>query len=153
MTNVRHRHAGSRPEPGARQSPLERALAGVGDRWALLIVDALLDGPRRYGELSDSVGGIAPNILADRLRRLTDDGLIVGEPYQHRPRRLAYRLSADGAELAGALAQLGAWAARREGLPAPHYHATCGSELELRPWCPTCQDVVGEHDADDLDRL
>ena len=141
-------------DPGpASSSPLERALAGIGDRWALLIIDALLDGPRRYGELAAAVPGIAPTVLADRLRRLAADGIVVGEPYQLRPRRLAYRLSADGADLAGALGQLVAWAARREGLPVPHYHARCGTALELRPWCPTCQEVVGRADADDLERL
>jgi len=134
-------------------SPLDLALAGVGDRWALLVVNALLDGPMRYGELARALPGIAPNVLADRLRRLSRQGLVVGTPYQERPRRLAYRLSAEGAELADALAQLAAWAARREGLPAPQYHAVCGSGLELRAWCPTCSRPVDAADADDLDRL
>ena len=128
-------------------------MAGVGDRWALLVIDALLDGPKRYGELVETIPRIAPNILADRLRRLARQGLVVGDPYQERPRRLAYRLSADGADLAAALAQLGAWAARREGLSGSHYHAACGTELELRPWCPTCSRSVDDDEADDLDRL
>ncbi len=52
------------------QSPLAAALERVGDRWSLLLIEALLDGPRRFGELGEAVGGIAPNILTDRLRRL-----------------------------------------------------------------------------------
>ena len=51
-------------------SPLEAALERVGDRWSLLLVEALLAGPRRFNELGEAVPGIAPNILTDRLRRL-----------------------------------------------------------------------------------
>ncbi|MEX0625749.1 MAG: helix-turn-helix domain-containing protein, partial [Chloroflexota bacterium] len=65
----------SRPMPydpvmAAHDSPLAAALERVGDRWSLLLVEALLPGPRRFNELSEAVTGIAPNILADRLRRL-----------------------------------------------------------------------------------
>jgi DNA-binding HxlR family transcriptional regulator len=134
-------------------APLDRALARVGDRWTLLLVEALLDGPRRYSELSDSVAGIAPNILAARLKRLEQDGLITATPYSDRPVRHRYQLTADGRELAAALAVLAAWAARVEGLPAPHYHAACGTALESRPWCPTCSRIVDPLEADDLDRL
>lgn len=137
-----------------RSSPLERAVEGVGERWSLLVIDALLDGPKRYGELATEVEGIAPTVLADRLRRLVRLGLVVGVPYSERPRRLAYELSADGAELSGVLASLTAWAARREGLPAPQYHAACGTELQLRPWCPTCaRSVDRDTDTDTLDRV
>src|SRR5437870_50093 len=68
-----------------RPSALELALERVGDRWSLLVVDALLEGPRRYGELQEAVSGIAPNILAERLRRLEREGVVVGRPYQERP--------------------------------------------------------------------
>lgn len=61
---------------------LARSLDTVGDRWSLLIVRELLLGPMRYGELSASLGGIATNLLADRLRSLESSGVIerrVGE--------------------------------------------------------------------------
>jgi DNA-binding HxlR family transcriptional regulator len=134
-------------------APLDRALARVGDRWTLLLVEALLDGPKRYGELADAVPGIAPNILAGRLKRLEQDGLLVATPYSQRPLRHQYELTADGRELAAALAVLAGWAARVEGLPAPRYHATCGTALEARPWCATCGRVVDDGEADELDRL
>ena len=50
-------------------TPLASALERVGDRWSFLVVEALLDGARRFGELELSIPGIAPNILADRIRR------------------------------------------------------------------------------------
>jgi DNA-binding HxlR family transcriptional regulator len=134
-------------------APLDRALSRVGDRWTLLLVEALLDGPKRYGELADAVPGIAPNILAGRLRRLEQDGLLVARPYSERPVRHQYELTADGRALAAALAVLAGWAARVEGLPAPRYHATCGTAVETRPWCPTCDRIVDPDEADELDRL
>ena len=70
-----------------RPLPLEAALDRVGDRWSLLMVEALLDGPRRFGELADTLSGIAPNILTDRLRRLERAGIVRSTPYQERPTR------------------------------------------------------------------
>jgi DNA-binding HxlR family transcriptional regulator len=132
---------------------LGAALDRVGDRWSLLLVEALLDGPRRFGELTDAVTGIAPNILTDRLRRLERAGIVVAAPYSHRPPRMEYALTADGAELAGALRLLADWGARREGPEAlaPLRHALCGTPLEARWHCPTCSVVVTERDASALD--
>jgi DNA-binding HxlR family transcriptional regulator len=131
-------------------SPLARALDRVGDRWSLLVVDALLDGPRRFGELSERVDGIAPNILTARLRRLEREGLVVAVPYSRRPLRLSYELTRAGHELADALAQLAAWGASTEGMPAPRHHDLCGTALELRAWCPTCERVVDHAEEADL---
>ncbi len=135
-------------------TPLDRALTRVGDRWTLLVVEALLDGPRRFGELSETIAGIAPNVLAARLRKLEAERIVVSVPYSTRPVRHTYELTADGRELAGALAVLGAWAVRVEGVqPGVPYHERCGTALELRPWCPTCGIPVDDADAGDLDRL
>jgi DNA-binding HxlR family transcriptional regulator len=134
-------------------TPLDRALTRVGDRWTLLVVEALLAGPRRFGELSDALPGIAPNILAARLRKLEKERLVVSAPYSTRPVRHQYELTADGRELAGALAVLESWATRTDALPGVGYHDACGTSLELRLWCPTCGRVVDESDADDLDRF
>src|SRR5256885_632434 len=84
-------------------SPLSAALERVGDRWTLLLVEALLDGPRRFGDLQEALPGIAPNILSQRLRHLERETLLVARPYSHRPPRFAYELTEAGAELAGAL--------------------------------------------------
>jgi DNA-binding HxlR family transcriptional regulator len=134
-------------------APLERALARVGDRWTLLVVDALLAGPKRYGELAQIVTGIAPNTLADRLRRLEAAGLVLSTPYQERPTRLAYELTSEGKELGAALAVLAGWAAQTDGLPGAAYHTSCGTALEVVAWCPTCSRPVDPTEHDDLDRL
>jgi len=126
-----------------------RAVERVGDRWILLIVAALMDGPRRFGDIGDGLG-VAPNILTARLRQLEDDGLVVTRAYSQRPVRHEYVLTGAGRDLAGALTQLSDWGARRRGRsgPAP-YHSRCGTRLELRPWCPTCGRTVGDDEAAD----
>jgi DNA-binding HxlR family transcriptional regulator len=131
-------------------SPLAAALDSVGDRWTLLLVEALLEGPRRFGDLEDELPGIASNVLSQRLRRLEGEGLVVAEPYTERPRRFMYELTAGGRELAGALRLMADWGARhREGAEPPR-HAACGSPVEARWWCPTCEGPVELEDTADL---
>lgn len=132
-------------------SPLAEALASVGDRWTLLVIAALLDGPRRFGELEAELGGIAPNVLSARLRRLEEHGLVIAEPYQVRPARFAYEATAPGRELAGALRLLAGWGARHGPGEGPPHHEVCGSPLEARLWCPACERTVEDEEADGLD--
>ncbi|MGD0810041.1 MAG: helix-turn-helix domain-containing protein [Acidimicrobiales bacterium] len=72
-------------------SALDGAMSRVGDRWTLLVIDALLDGPRRFNELTAAVPGLASNILSSRLRRLEREGLVVAVPYSERPARYETR--------------------------------------------------------------
>jgi DNA-binding HxlR family transcriptional regulator len=133
--------------PGADGTdPLAAALARIGDRWSPRLVAALLGGPLRYGELQAAVTGIAPNILADRLKKLEGDGLLVATAYAERPPRFEYRLTSEGRALAGALRLLADWGARHA---RPHdddevsiRHDACGTPLEARWFCPTCGEVV-----------
>jgi DNA-binding HxlR family transcriptional regulator len=143
----------SPPAPRPRPAPtgLESALTQVGDRWSLLVVDALLDGPRRFGQLQEAVSGIATNVLTQRLRHLEEARVVVARPYSHRPPRSAYELSAAGRELAGALRMLAQWGADTRGPTstadaAPLAHAVCGTPLQARWWCPTCDLPVDEPD-------
>ena len=125
-------------------TPLEAALDRVGDRWSLLVVEALLDGPRRFGELGEVLPGIAPNILTERLRRLGQAGIVRSTPYQERPTRLAYGLTVAGRDLASALRLLADWGGRRSSDADPIRHETCGTPLEARWYCPTCTVVVDD---------
>jgi DNA-binding HxlR family transcriptional regulator len=131
-------------------SPLAAALDSVGDRWTLLLVEALLEGPRRFGDLQEDLAGIAPNVLSQRLRRLEGEGLVVAEPYSERPRRFVYELTASGRELAGALRLLADWGARHREGGEPPRHAVCGTPVEARWWCPTCERPVEDDEAADL---
>jgi DNA-binding HxlR family transcriptional regulator len=137
-----------RQEATGADGALRDAVELVGDRWVLLIVDALLGGPQRFGDLAAALG-VAPNILIGRLRQLERHGVVVGRPYQQRPVRLEYQLTATGRDLGAALARLAEWGARRRGGDGGRFHATCGTALEERPWCPTCGRAVEPDDDTD----
>jgi DNA-binding HxlR family transcriptional regulator len=143
------------PTPARRTPPvsaLDAALHRVGDRWSLLLVEALLDRPRRFGELLDQLEGLAPNILSSRLKALEAEGVLAARPYSRRPYRVAYALTASGAELAGSLRLLAQWGARRSTAAAASlHHVTCGTPVEARWWCATCGRVVDDGEAPDLD--
>jgi DNA-binding HxlR family transcriptional regulator len=134
-----------RPQrPQREASPLDSALRSVGDRWTLLIVAALLEGPRRFNDLLGDVPGIAPNVLTQRLRHLESEGLVVAQPYSRRPPRSVYELTEAGRELAGAVRFLTDWGGRRsEGAESPR-HEACGSPMEARWYCSTCDRAVAE---------
>jgi DNA-binding HxlR family transcriptional regulator len=125
-------------------SPLGQALARVGDRWTLLVVEALLDGPRRFNDLLGQLPGIAPNILSERLKRLEREGLLVARPYSDRPPRVAYQLTAEGRELAGALRLLAYWGAGHADPAQAPRHPACGTPIEARWYCPTCDQLVDD---------
>jgi DNA-binding HxlR family transcriptional regulator len=138
------------PIMAAPDSPLAAALARVGDRWSLLVVEALLPGPRRFNELAEAVTGIAPNILTDRLRRLEAERVIRSAPYSQRPPRFVYELSPEGAELAGALRLLADWGSRVAREAEPLRHAACGTPVEARWWCSTCDRPVDASEANQV---
>lgn len=135
---------------------LDAAAERIGDRWALLLVAALLAGPRRFGELQSELAGVAPNVLAKRLRSLEADGLVVATPYSTRPPRVAYGLTAAGSALADALRMLSQWGAdhpgraRSQAESTPLHHIPCGTAVEARWWCPTCERVVEDDDASEV---
>jgi DNA-binding HxlR family transcriptional regulator len=133
------------PQAPREKSPLATAAERVGDRWTLLIVDSLLEGPRRFNDLQESVEGISPNVLSQRLKNLEREAIVVARPYSERPPRLAYELTAPGRELAGVLKLLAHWGARG-GETEPLRHSECGTPLDARWYCPTCARPV-EQDA------
>src|SRR4030081_2730028 len=120
--------------PDVTDDGLHAALERVGDRWTLLAIDVLLTGPRRFGELQEALGGIATNVLSQRLRHLEEEGVVVAKPYSTRPPRYAYELTAAGRDLAGALLLLTRWGAEHAGdgraLETGPHHQACGTALE-----------------------
>jgi len=81
----------------------------VGDKWSLLVVRDLIRGERTYGELQDSFEGIPTNILADRLRKLEEAGVISKSAYQEHPVRYAYGLTEKGRALGDVLLAIVRW--------------------------------------------
>jgi DNA-binding HxlR family transcriptional regulator len=91
---------------------IARGLDIVGDRWTLLIVRELLNGPRRYGDLQEGLAGIATNLLADRLRHLEQRGVV------DRDGRGTYKLTKWGQGLVEPVYALARWAGPLMAEPA-----------------------------------
>jgi len=95
--------------------PVSISLERLGDRWSLLIIrDLMVRGFRAFKEFQESGEGIATNILADRLRKLEATGIITAEPGERDGRRVDYRLTEKGIDLAPVLLELLIWGARHE---------------------------------------
>ncbi|HSA91663.1 MAG TPA: helix-turn-helix domain-containing protein [Terriglobales bacterium] len=91
------------------------SLERFGDRWSLLIIrDLMVRGYRTFKQFQQSGEGIATNILADRLQKLEAAGIITAEPEQTDARRVNYRLTEKGIDLAPVVLELLIWAARHE---------------------------------------
>lgn len=92
------------------ECPIANTLDLIGDKWTLLVVrDLLFLGKRLYGEVMQSPEGITSNILADRLKRLEEAGLLKRRPYQQNPVRYEYRLTPKGIELFPVLKEMIRW--------------------------------------------
>lgn len=104
---------------------LARALEVVDGRWTLLIVRELVPGPRRFTDLLDGLPGISRKLLTERLRDLERDGVIARRDLPPPAARQVYELTADGRDLAQAIAPLIQWGAGRLGEPATQdvFHA------------------------------
>lgn len=137
------------PAEPARTS-LDTALDRVGDRWSLRVIDSLLARPLRFNELQEAIVGISTNILANRLKHLEAQRVVLAAPYQERPVRHTYELTQAGRDLAGALRLLEQWGGERDGdKSTAHEHAPCGTPLEVRWYCPSCDEVVDTEHLDD----
>jgi DNA-binding HxlR family transcriptional regulator len=100
--------------------PVSVSLEIFGDRWSLLIIrDLMVRAYRTFKEFEESGEGIATNILADRLRKLEAAGIIVAEAEERDRRRVSYRLTEKGIDLAPVLLELLIWGARHEETVAP----------------------------------
>ena len=85
-------------------------LARVGDKWSVLIIVVLGDGPKRFNEIKRMVGGISQRMLTLTLRGLERDGLVTRTVFPTIPPRVDYELTSLGRSLWQAVEPLGAWA-------------------------------------------
>jgi DNA-binding HxlR family transcriptional regulator len=97
------------------ECPLNASVEMLGDRWSLLIIrDMMLRGSRTFKEFLNCYEGIATNILADRLRKLAANGIIITKSDPADGRKLIYLLTAKGIDLAPVLTEMVLWAAAHE---------------------------------------
>src|SRR5882672_9534618 len=97
------------------ECPLNASVEMLGDRWSLLIIrDMMVRGSKTYKEFLQADEGIATNILADRLKKLKADGIIKTQPDLSDRRKLLYRLTPKGIDLAPVLTEMVLWSATHE---------------------------------------
>ncbi len=104
---ARARTAGNTFDPDC---PSRVILDRIGDKWTVLVVQALSAGTLRFSQLRTQVGGVAPKVLTQTLRSLERDGLITRKVYAQVPPKVEYRLTPLGRSLLGPLRALNDWA-------------------------------------------
>ena len=125
-------------EIGEVRCSVARALSVVGDRWTLLLLRDLFLGARRFEHFETSLGA-SPHLLSTRLRKLVDHGIVERRPYQEKPVRHEYRLTAKGLDLYPVIVGLVGWGDRwmsdEHGPPVTFEHKTCGHSTHPELHC------------------
>ena len=92
-----------------QECPVARTLNIVGDHWTVLVLRDLACGQRRFNDLLTSLEGISPNLLADRLKRLEEHGMVERVLYSQHPPRAEYHLTEKGCDFGGVLDAMFSW--------------------------------------------
>lgn len=119
---------------------IARGLEALGDRWTLLVIRNALVGVTRFDDHL-RILGLARNVLADRLARLTADGILERRAYQERPLRHEYRITEKGRDLWPVIAALVEWGDRYHapnGPPRVLVHRGCEGHVVPHLTCATC---------------
>ena len=130
-------------DDGRRVCSVARTLEVVGDRWSLLVIREAFLGNHRFDAIQRRTG--APrDILAARLRKLVDTGVLERRRYQERPPRDEYHLTAAGRELHPVITALRQWGDRHVSRrpPAPRFSHACGGDGAAFLVCPDCGEQV-----------
>ena len=124
---------------------LARTLSVVGDRWTLLVLRECFLGIRRFDEFEKRLG-VTRHVLAERLKKLVEAGVLDKVAYQQRPLREEYRLSDKGRDLYPAVLALVNWGDRHmsgaEGAPIRHIHRSCGQPMHGVLVCSECGEAL-----------
>jgi len=132
-----HRQEGTRMIPGDLHvaedcRAVSEVLARVGDKWTVLVVSALGDGPKRFNELRRALGSISQRMLTLTLRALERDGLVTRTVFPTIPPRVDYELTKLGRSLLDPVSELGLWARRNRAAIAEarqHFDATARARV------------------------
>jgi DNA-binding HxlR family transcriptional regulator len=131
------------PKRYGQACPVAKSLELVGDRWTLLLVRDMLRGARRFQDLQESLPGIPPNILSDRLKLMEQHALVTRRFYSDHPPRAEYALTDRGRELGVVVGALAAWGSRHVHQQTALVHAECGHPVEIKYFCRQCAARVG----------
>jgi DNA-binding HxlR family transcriptional regulator len=131
--------------------PIARSLSIVGDRWTLLILRDCFLGVRRFEGFQTNLN-ISRTILGDRLSDLVNNGLLIRAPYQDKPVRFEYVLTAKGKSLSSVMLMLADWGNHYgvgDGVQLiAHQHKACGHAFRPVVTCSACGEGVGSRDVE-----
>lgn len=126
---------------GEEPCSIARALSVVGDRWTLLILRECFLRVRRFEAFEENLG-VTRHVLAGRLKKLVEHGVLEKRAYQQSPPRHEYHLTGKGRALYPVLMSLVEWGdtymAGKKGPPIRHRHKTCGHLMKGRMVCSEC---------------
>lgn len=97
-------------DPYNPECPSRQLVDRIGDRWTILVIGALGNGPLRHGDLAKQVAGISPKMLSQTLRALERDGLLTRTAHPEVPPRVVYELTEQGISLGPVLLSVEHWA-------------------------------------------
>ncbi|WP_342455166.1 winged helix-turn-helix transcriptional regulator [Rhodococcus qingshengii] len=121
----------------------------VGDGWTLLVLRELFYGESRFDGLVTTLG-IARSTLTERLRTLTDNGIVARVAYQQDPIRHDYQLTEKGQDLFGVIAAINTWGNRwmsdARGIPIVLHHKTCDHDFDAAIVCRACRQEIRRED-------
>ncbi len=140
----------SRADLSSKSCSIARAVAQVGDEWTIMILREMFLGTRRFDDFLRQTG-MSSHLLAQRLKKLEQQGVIRREPYSKHPPRHEYRLTAMGRDLWPVVIALKHWGDRwlGEGEPAVQIvHKGCGQVTEPQMTCSNCSAPMSAHDAE-----
>jgi len=128
-----------------------RSVAVIGDRWTLMILRDLFLGVRRF-EAFERRLGISRSIIAERLKKLTEEGVVRREAYQQNPVRHEYRLTDKGLALHPVIMAIVHWGdvhyAGAAGPPLIHRHKACGCDFAPVQTCSECAAPITARDVE-----
>lgn len=128
-----------------------RSVAVIGDRWTLMLLRDCFLGVRRFEDFERRLG-ISRGIIAERLKRLTDEGVLRREAYQDRPVRHEYRLTDKGLALHPVMMAIVHWGdvhyGGEAGPPLIHRHKACGCDFTPVQTCSECGGAVTARDVE-----
>ena len=122
---------------------IAQSLNLIGDRWSLLILYRLMEGAGTYMDLATQLQGIPTNLLAQRLKTLEEDGLIVSHRYNERPPRYRYSLTDRGQRLDAVFYSIALWGEKNvKGCEKRLVHHACGHGVLQQYYCPHCAEAI-----------
>lgn len=126
-----------------RDCSITNALDVIGERWTLVALREIMLGNRRFDEIVRNTGA-SRDILATRLRKLVDAGVLEKLQYEEHPPRYEYLLTESGLALRPVLFELMVWGDKyvTTGPPPSVWEHDCGSTLRAHPVCETCGEVI-----------